>query len=83
MEYVVPIKDIESINRIKSILWKKSKRDYLLFVFGINTGIRISDLLNLQVKDVWDGEKAVDFLCIPKSEKRKEQAIFINTNGFI
>lgn len=80
MEYVVPIKDIESINRIKSILWKKSKRDYLLFVFGINTGIRISDLLNLQVKDVWDGEKAVDFLCIPKSEKRKEQAIFINTN---
>lgn len=33
----------------------KSNRNYLLFVLGINTGLRISDLLNLKVKDILDG----------------------------
>ena len=48
MEYVDPIKDIENIIAMKEILQKQSKRDLLLFVFGINTGIRISDLLSLK-----------------------------------
>ena len=49
MEYVDPIKDIEKINAIKKKLKKQSQRDLLLFVFGINTGIRVSDLLTLKV----------------------------------
>ena len=55
MEYVDPIKDIEQINAMKAILQKHSQRDLLLFVLGINTGIKISDLLFLKVEDVWDG----------------------------
>ena len=62
MEFVDPIKDIESINSIKEILKKKSQRDVLLFVFGINTGIRVSDLLSLKVEDIWDGEGVKEFL---------------------
>lgn len=49
---VEPIRDIEDIEEIKRILKNRSIRDYLLFVLGINTGLRISDLLKLKFKDI-------------------------------
>ena len=52
MNKVEPIRDTEKIEDMKKILKQKSYRDYLLFVVGINTGFRISDILNLKVKDV-------------------------------
>ncbi|WP_421382365.1 tyrosine-type recombinase/integrase [Bacillus salacetis] len=52
MEFVEPIKDIRDIYEMKQSLYQHSKRDYLFFVFGINTGLRISDLLRLRVKDI-------------------------------
>lgn len=52
MEFVQPIRDIEIIEKIKFKLQKSSYRDYLLFMTGINTGLRISDLLSLKVNDV-------------------------------
>ncbi|GGB63202.1 site-specific recombinase [Lentibacillus populi] len=54
MEYVQPIRNKEKIEEVKAILKRKSYRDYLMFVMGINTGLRVSDLLKLQVKDVRD-----------------------------
>jgi len=52
MNYVQPIRDLGKIEEIKVYLNKKSYRDYFLFLMGINTGLRISDLLNLKVMDV-------------------------------
>lgn len=37
---------------MEKLLEKQSKRDHLLFVFGINCGLRISDILRLNVGDV-------------------------------
>lgn len=54
MELVEPIRDIKKLEKMKKHLKGKSTRDYCLFVLGINSGLRISDLLNLQVKDVAD-----------------------------
>lgn len=52
---VEAIKSIRDISKIKQfLLGKKSKRDYLLFVLGINIGLRIGDLLSLKVADVVD-----------------------------
>lgn len=51
MNVVQPIKKLEDIQKIKKYLAKKS-RDALLFSFGINTGLRISDILSLDVGDV-------------------------------
>lgn len=34
------------------LLQNSSYRNYFLFYFGINTGLRISDILRLRVKDV-------------------------------
>ena len=53
MNIVQPIKKIEDIQKIKKYLAKKT-RDVLLFSFGINTGLRISDILSLDVGDVKD-----------------------------
>lgn len=52
MKEVQPIRDLEKIEQMKNELLKRSYRDYFLFVMGINTGLRISDLLKLKVKDV-------------------------------
>ena len=52
-EEVDPIKSLKDIQKIKQyLLGKKNKREYLLFVLGINIGLRASDLLALRIKDV-------------------------------
>ena len=53
MNIVQPIKKIEDIQKIKKYLAKKP-RNTLLFCFEINTGLRISDILSLNVGDVKD-----------------------------
>lgn len=44
MQTVQPIKDREKIEAIKKILRASTLRNELLFVLGINTGLRISAL---------------------------------------
>jgi len=52
MATVQPIRDIEDIENMKRTLRRNSQRDYMLFLTGINTGLRISDILKLYVRDV-------------------------------
>ena len=52
MNTVEPIRDVGDIEKMKSYLLASNYRDYLLFVLGINTGLRISDLLKLKVSDI-------------------------------
>lgn len=54
MQTVEPIRDKVLIQAMKETLRRKSERNYFLFVMGINTGLRISDLLPLRVNDVRD-----------------------------
>lgn len=55
---VQPLKDY---NQIIDMKWSLKKwcgdRDYILFLLGINTGLRVSDLLNLKVKDIKNKKK--------------------------
>ncbi len=44
---VEPIRDLAKIREIKEYLLKRSYRNYFLFTFGINSGLRISDILPL------------------------------------
>jgi integrase len=48
---VLPIRDPELIADILDYL-RPHPRNYMLFLTGINTGLRISDLLRLRVRDV-------------------------------
>ena len=52
MQHVQPIRNKQKIDEIKSYLKQNGTRDLLLFTMGINTGLRISDLLKLKVIDV-------------------------------
>lgn len=49
MSTVQPIRDKEVIIGIKEYLRIRSMRNYLMFCFGIYSGLRISDLLQLKV----------------------------------
>ena len=52
MNIVEPIRRKKDLKKIESILRKQSLRDLLLFTIGTNCGLRISDILNLDVRDV-------------------------------
>ena len=49
---VEPIRDKKQIKAVENYLAKKSPRNRLLFVLGCNSGLRVSDILSLDVKDV-------------------------------
>ena len=48
---VEPIRNLDVVSRIKRDLQGNS-RNYCLFVVGMNTGLRASELLNLKISDV-------------------------------
>jgi site-specific recombinase XerD len=56
---VQPIRDLKQLNDMKEYLYNHSQRDYLIFVLGINSGLRISDLLKLTVEDVATGSVTI------------------------
>lgn len=68
MAKVYPIKDKNKIPVIKKILLKESReRDWIMIATGIYTGLRISDILNLKIKDV----RNKDFIKIKAQKTRK------------
>lgn len=52
MNFVQPIRDPEIIADIKVYLKERNYRDYVLFLTGVDTGLRISDILKLRIRDV-------------------------------
>ncbi len=57
MNAVEPIRDIEVVHDIADYLRIRSERDYIMFMFGVYSGLRISDILKLRVRDVRGKEK--------------------------
>ena len=56
MKLTQPIRDIVELDKIKKYYCdiKPNKRNYLLIVCGLNTALRISDILKLRWKDVYN-----------------------------
>ncbi|MBA7527329.1 Tyrosine recombinase XerC [subsurface metagenome] len=80
MRIVEPIREISQIKMIKGNLFRqKNKRDFLLFVFGINSGLRISDLLSLKLGDIKDSRGNLkDDLDIREQKTGKTRKVFFN-----
>lgn len=72
MNEVQPLKDKRDIERMKQAL-ADSPRDLLLFIIGINTTLRISDILNLRVGDV-----SGDYIELKEKKTGKTKRIRIN-----
>ena len=81
MELVQPIKDLKQIETIKWILKQKSLRDYCLFVLGINSGLRISDLLRLRISDVSEKGKPKDRIRLREKKTNKFKDFPISDNA--
>jgi len=74
MAVVEPIRKMNDILRVERILKEQSYRDLLLFTAGINLGLRISDLLSLNVRDVKDK----DYIELIEKKTKKYKKIPIN-----
>ena len=50
-----PLKELEQINALKDYFYDRGEfRNYALIVIGLNTSLRISDILSLQWQDVYN-----------------------------
>ena len=52
MKTVQPIRDKKKVKAMKVQLKSMGDKYYMMFILGINVGLRISDILNLKVEDV-------------------------------
>lgn len=52
MNIVQPIRDLGKLEEMKEELKKNGTRDYLMFLTGINSGMRVSDIIRLNIDDV-------------------------------
>ena len=71
MEFVQPIRDKKQLESMKKVLKASNLRDYCLFTLGINSGLRISDLLGLTIGDVMDNGKVRDRITIREMKTGK------------
>ena len=82
MNFVEPIRDRKKIAQIKNQLrGQRRYRDHLLFVVGINTALRISDLLELRVEHFINDQRRIRNRFWIKEKKRgKRQEVVINNS---
>ena len=80
MNFVEPIRDRKKIAQIKNQLrGQRRYRDLLLFVVGINTALRISDLLELRAEHFLDDQQRIrQRFWIKEQKKGKRQEVVIN-----
>ncbi|PKM80388.1 MAG: recombinase XerD [Firmicutes bacterium HGW-Firmicutes-14] len=76
---VEPIRNMKDIKAVINYLKEGTMRDYLLFMFGVNTGLRIGDIIILKYSDVFD-EKGnfKQYLVIRERKTYKEKKIKLN-----
>ena len=80
MNFVQPIRSRKRIAQMKNLLRGEGRyRDLLLFTVGINTALRVSDLLKLRIGDFLDEDRDIQDRFWLREEKRgKRQEIVIN-----
>ncbi len=69
MNFVQPIRDPYLIEQLELYFKMRSQRNYLLFLIGIYTGLRISDILTLRVKDL----KNKNYLVVSDKKTHKKK----------
>ncbi len=74
MNTVEPIRDMDLVLDVADYLKARNERNYVLFMFGIYTGLRISDILKLRVRDV----REKDYVYIRENKTGKEKRFPIN-----
>ena len=74
MNFVEPIRDKDMVEKIANYLKGECERDYIMFMTGLYTGLRISDILKLKVGDVTNK----DNINIREQKTKKQKIIKIH-----
>ena len=78
MNTVEPIRKMEDIYDIADYLKIHSERNYVLFMFCIYTGLRISDILKFRIRDLRDSKgKTKEYFYIREEKTGKEKRMKI------
>lgn len=80
MKMVYPIRERKQVEVVKSYLKSKSVRNYLMFQIGISSALRISDILNLKVKHIWNNKKPTDYIEVNEKKTGKYKRFPITPN---
>lgn len=81
MSKTEPIRNLEDVQRMKEYLLKHERwRDYVLITLGLNTALRISDLLQLQWRNVYDFKTSAFYhhLYITEQKTQKRNIVSLN-----
>ena len=82
MSTTEPIRSKEKLSQIKNYYLEvvPEARNYALIVLGLNTALRISDILRLHVSDVWDFERSrfKNHIEITEGKTGKQTSVYIN-----
>lgn len=74
MNYVEPIRDATTVQDIADYLKEKNEKYFVMYMIGIYSGLRVSDILRLKVRDV----RGKDKIKIREKKTGKEKAFPIN-----
>ena len=74
MNFVQPIRDKETVQDIAEYLKYKNERNYIMWMMGIYSGLRISDILKLRVRDAYNKQ----FISIREMKTGKQRRFEIN-----
>lgn len=82
MNTAQPIRNKMELEKLKDyyVTVSPNSRNYLLVTIGLNTALRISDILSLRWQDVYDdtGKKFRSHICLTEQKTDKDTKIFIN-----
>lgn len=84
MKIAQPIRDLNDLKNLKSYYSSKQPnlRNYVLIILGLNTALRISDILSLRWGDVYDFD-AMEFkkhIVLKEKKTGKPSQIYMNNN---
>lgn len=74
MNLVEPIRDPNMVRDISNYLKDNSARNYIMFMTGIYSGLRISDILKLRIEDV----RNKSYINLRETKTRKQRIFPIN-----
>lgn len=80
MSTTQPIRNIKNLNKFKNYYMSEecNLRNYCLIKIGLNTALRINDILHLKYDDVFNGKKVRNRITVRERKTDKTNTVFLN-----
>lgn len=80
MSTTQPIRDKEALRKFKNFykITEPNPRNYMIIIIGLNTALRISDILNLTYDMIYQNGKVREHVTIKEKKTGKENTILLN-----